>query len=467
MITTIPDAVSAFLRRQGLARARLVVAVSGGPDSVCLMHVLAGLKEELSLALHVAHLDHGLRADSAADAAYTKQLAERLGLPVTLEKADVQGYRREKGLGLEEAGREVRYRFLARLAGELGTPYILTGHTRNDQVETILLHIIRGTGLKGLAGLKSLISWTPGGQEAVLARPLLEIGRAETEGYCAAHGLQPRRDATNLSLGPLRNRIRLELIPRLTEYNPGIEESLLRLAAATDIDMAYLEETVVGVWDGVVRDVDGVAALDKAALLGLPAALQRYLVRRALGRLLGGLKDIEMRHIEYIMSNLHLAAGQCLSLPGGAVFAVDYDCYWLGHEEDLPSPYPPFSGEHHLKIPGVTPLPGWQVEAALVKGPVPPEMNRLVAYFDAEALGRELVVRPWRHGDRFVPLGQEQKKKLGRFMIAAKIPRRWRENIPLVVSPQQVAWLVGCRLDNRVKMTAATERALRLEFRKI
>jgi len=189
-------------------------------------------------------------------------------------------------------------------------------------------------------------------------------------------------------------------------------------------------------------------------------------LRRVLGRLPCGLKDVEMHHIESLISGFSLAAGRCIELPHRVVFAVGYHCYWLGRADKLPSPYPIIAGEYTLAVPGITSLPGWRIEAKLTQGRVPQGENRFVVYFDEEASGQELAVRAWRSGDRFVPLGLTQEKKLGEFMIAAKIPRRWRENIPLVVSPQQIIWLVGHRLDDRVKVTSNSRRTLRLEFKK-
>lgn len=466
MMEPVSAKVGAFLRRYNLAGAKLIVAVSGGPDSVCLLHTLVGLKTELSLTLHVAHLDHGLRGDSAGDATYVVQMAQGLGVPVTAQKADIHSHSRDNRLGVEEAARELRYRFMAELAEELGTPYIVTGHTFNDYVETVLLHVIRGTGLQGLIGLKPLTPWTQDKHQIVLVRPLLDIKRVESENYCQEAGLEPRLDPTNLSLAPLRNRIRLELLPLLREYNPGIEKVLLRLSTNVRADLKYLDDEVAGVWDGVVHETEWAVTLDKEGLLRLPEALQRHLLRRVLGRLPCGLKDVEMHHIESLISGFSLAAGRCIELPHRVVFAVGYHCYWLGRADKLPSPYPIIAGEYTLAVPGITSLPGWRIEAKLTQGRVPQGENRFVVYFDEEASGQELAVRAWRSGDRFVPLGLTQEKKLGEFMIAAKIPRRWRENIPLVVSPQQIIWLVGHRLDDRVKVTSNSRRTLRLEFKK-
>jgi len=459
--------VEEFLRRNDLVGERLVVAVSGGPDSVCLLHVLAGLKEKLSLLLHVAHVDHGLRGDSAVDAAYVAHLAEGLGLPVTVERVDVQSYRRERALGLEEAAREVRYGFLASLAGDLDTPYIVTGHTASDHVETILLHLIRGAGLEGLVGLRPLTPWTQGERRIVLVRPLLTTKRTETEEYCHQMRLKSCLDETNLSPAPLRNRIRLELLPYLRGYNPGIDEALVRLASSVDTDLSYLKTETAKAWETVVKEADGAMALDKAAFLALPVAIQRHLLRSVLGWVQGGLKDIEKHHIENIMLNIGLPAGRHLDLPRGIAFTVDYNCYWLGRRDNLPSPYPAICGEYPLAIPGITHMPGWEVEARIEQERTLQDDGELVAYFDLELVGQGLAVRPWHPGDRFVPLGQGHDKKIRAFMIAQKVPRHWRRHVPLVVSPQQIAWLVGQRLDDRAKVTASTRRILRLQFKRV
>jgi tRNA(Ile)-lysidine synthase len=188
-------------------------------------------------------------------------------------------------------------------------------------------------------------------------------------------------------------------------------------------------------------------------MLLLPPALQGYVLRRAMERLLGNIKDIEMRHIDDIMSTLDLPAGRRIDLPYGLIFLVDYGSYWLGREEDLPSPYPALGGEHRLNIPGITDIPGWRIEASFVQGYKAKDAAGLTAYMDAGSAGPELVVRPWKRGDRFVPLGLDSDKKLGEFMIDQKIPRHWRKNIPVVASPERIVWLAGYRIDAGVRVT--------------
>jgi tRNA(Ile)-lysidine synthase len=459
------ERVSAFIRYKGLTGVRLVVAVSGGPDSVCLLHILANLKDELCLSLHIAHLDHQLRAESASDACYVKSLAASLDIPATLGRTDVQAFHLEKKLSLEEAARIKRYEFLGEVSEEFGTEYIAIGHTQDDHLETILLHIIRGTGTRGLVGLKPLTPWTVEGHPITLVRPMLDITRRETEDYCQQLGLSPRLDETNLSQAPLRNKIRLKLLPLLQSYNTGIGDALLRLSRNAREEHEYLDNQTLTFWDRVVQKQGDIIRLDKEVLLSLPPVLQRYLLRRAIERLLGTLKDIESRHIEEIMSALSLATGQHIDLPYGLVFSVDYDNYWLGRAEDVPNPFPHFTGTYHLNVPGTTDVPGWLVNAVFVQGSSGQGVNGLAVDLDAEKTGQGLIVRTRQPADRFQPLGMASIKKLGEFMVDAKIPRRWRADIPVVASKEQIIWLVGYRPDERVKVTPETKRVLRLEFK--
>jgi tRNA(Ile)-lysidine synthase len=456
-----------FFQNHNLTSAKLVVAVSGGPDSVCLLHLLSTLKEELGLTLHVAHLDHQLRGEeSRADSKYVSVLAKRLGLPVTIGHADVKAFQKASRMTLEEAAREVRYSFLAGVCEKIGTSYVVTGHTQNDNVETILLHIVRGSGTRGLVGLKPLTPRTIGDREITIVRPMLDITKEEAIEYCHQVRLEPRADTSNFELSPLRNKIRLKLLPLLEGYNSNISEALLRLSASAGDELDYLDEQVANLWGRIAKRERDVITLDKNGLRDVHPALKRHLLRACLEQLPGGLKDIESRHIEDMLSLMDKPPGRCIDLPYGLVFMAGYDAYWLGKEADLPSPFPPLDGEYHLNISGITELPGWQVEAKIVHT-LDRDDNSLTAYMDADEVGPKLNVRTWKRGDRFQPLGMGCGKKLGEFMIDARIPRHWRHNIPVVASSSGIVWLAGYRLDERVKVTPATKRVLKLEFQRI
>jgi tRNA(Ile)-lysidine synthase len=469
---TLEQQVLRFIRQHRLIKkgSRLVVAVSGGPDSTCLLHLLFELRGELGVELHVAHLDHRLRgAESEADATYVARLAESFGMPVTIEKRDVKAYQKEKRISLEEAAREVRYRFLADTAEAIGAGGIATGHTLDDQVETILMHVVRGTGTRGLVGLKPLSHWRLNGRKFSVIRPLLEVGRQQTADYCHRHKLIPRLDSSNLSLSPLRNRIRQQLVPLLEGYNVNVKEALRRMAAIAADEVAFLDAEVTRLWPDVVTEQPGLIILDKDAFSKLPPALKRHLLRVAIENILGSLKDIETRHIEEIMDVLERPAGKQVSLPGGLVFYIEYNRYLLGMASVNTCPYPVIGGQYNINIPGETELPGWRVEAEIIEPSEKGEGlvdNDFTACLDLEKTGGDLKVRPRKPGDRLQPLGMTETKKLNEFMIDSKIPRSWRGRIPVVLSPQQIVWLVGYRIDDRVKVTQDTKQVLRLHFRR-
>ncbi len=482
-----------------LSQLKLLVAVSGGPDSVCLLHILVRLRGELGIKLHVAHLNHQLRgADSEADAQHVSDLACRLGVPATVERREVKTYQARQRISLEEAAREVRYAFLAQVAKSVGASRVVVGHTVDDHIETILMHLIRGTGIKGLCGLQPCTEWhsTQNGTNLTIVRPLLQVSRQETVGYCHNHQLIPRIDASNLSLSPLRTTIRHQLLPLLQSYNPRVTEALLRTGRIASDELAFLDKEIGQVWDELVQKQENTIILDKKRFCHLPSALQQHLLRAVIEKLLGNLKDIETRHIEEVMTALSKPAGKKISLPGGLIFSIGYNQYLLGLDPASLSPFPVLKGELPLKIPGEVLLPGWHIEATFInreqmtekdmdftmgalapsettisldrgngiKGIELPNRNLFTAYFDLNKTGDKVVVRSRQPGDRFQPLGMSQPKKLSEFMIDAKVPCDWRERIPLVCSPEHILWVVGWRIDDRVKVTQDTKEMLCLKF---
>ena len=476
----------------------VVVGVSGGADSVCLLHVLAKWRKGLGIKLHVAHLNHQLRGvESEADAEYVSNLAGSLGIPITIDRQDVAAYRIERNCSIEEAARDLRYAFLARVAREIGANRIAVGHTRDDQVETILMHILRGTGITGLCGLApcspmayesqgmslraSPLSLRAKRSNLLVIRPLLDITREETTSYCQEHQLVPRIDSSNLSLSFFRNRLRLQLLPLLRQYNPSVDQALLRLADIAKEDSALIEQQASGLWDEVARQENNTIYLDKKQIASLPIALQRHLLRAAVTRLVGDTRDIEASHIEAARSLLNKPASKRISLPHGLICHGGYDELVIAstakQSQLPPCPFPPLPGEFPLKVPGKTVSPGWKVIASIVRERSASPLSRgalgtsegncqsnLVAHFDLHKTGTELFVRQRRPGDRFQPLGMSMPKKLYEFMVDAKIPRSWRGHIPIACSPQQIIWVVGWRIDDRVKTTEASKEIIRLEF---
>ncbi len=450
----------------------LVVAVSGGPDSVCLLHILSELRQELGISLHIAHLNHQLRGkESEADAKYVAGLAKRLSLPVTITSRDAKLYQKKHRLSLEEAAREIRYDFLADVAKKVGALKVAVGHTSSDHIETLLMHIIRGSGTRGLRGLTPVSKLNISGGSLTVIRPLLCLSREDTVAYCRSLKLKPRLDTSNLTTEPLRNKVRHRLLPELQKYNPQITQALLHLSRTSADDFDFIETQARRLMKDVISTAKNSAVIKKKDFLALSPALQRQLLRLSIESLLGSLKDIEAGHIEDIIEALGKPAGKVIGLPFGINFTVEYDRYVLATDSSWLCPFPALERETTLKIPGKTIFSNWQVNAEFITPSAFKARNNKTddfsACFDFATVGRKLSVRHRLPGDRFQPLGMAQPKKLNIFMIDARIPQAWRPRIPIVCSGDKILWVVGFRIDERFKVRPDTKKILRLEFKRV
>ncbi len=492
-MTSLPDAVAKVIERDNLLSrgTQVVVGVSGGPDSLCLLHVLWSLRKRYAIRLHVAHLNHGLRGTEAdQDAEFVAKLASDWGIPAHVETCDAREFAQANRLAIEEASRQARYAFLGRVAQSVRAKRVAVGHNADDQVETVLMHWLRGTGLAGLrgmltatplsslrlAGLKDLAHGD--GSDLLLIRPLLETTRSEIEAYCAAAGLQPRFDRTNLDTTFFRNRLRHQLLPVLEQFNPRVREVLRRSAQIIAADYEVLQRQVDRAWRRVViaQDTETIV-LDLKRWKRLPLGLQRAVFRSAVHHLRRSLRNINWVHVEDVVQALqHGRTGQSLTLPRGLRATVSYGQVLLADEgHSAPRPDAPWLDGSALSVmvPGVTALPGgqWSLVSCLLDSDALTaetlqHASRWQAYLDRDVAGEGLVLRPRRTGDRFWPQGLgERPTSLGNFMTNVKIPVAWRNDVPLLASPQQVLWVVGWRIDERAKVTERTRRvlALRLE----
>lgn len=452
----------------------VVVGVSGGPDSVALLHALVSLKAHFGYRLHVAHLNHGLRGrQSDLDAEFVGDLAAHLGVPATVEKRDVASVRRQWRLGLEEAARVVRYQFFAELVERMGAGGVAVGHTADDQVETVVLHWLRGTGLVGLRGMCPVAylqvgsKWTQGTpREIKVVRPMLDVTRREVEDYVKSHGLPTRVDVSNLDPRILRNRVRLELLPYLEQYNPRFRQATLRTARIAAQDYDYIQSQVLSAWSQIGRQRDNELVVDLDGWLKLPSSLQYYTLRHAATLLLGDAMDISTANLEAAVEALRWKpVGTTIVWPRQLRLVKGYDDFRLIIGE--PRPSGAIKGLHRLIVPGRTRLPemGWEVLASIGgERCVGGGADRWHADLDLDATGSELYVRGRQPGDVFQPLGMGQAKKLQDFFVDAKVPRDERDAIPIVVSPEQIVWVAGHRIDERVKVDDRTRRVLCLTF---
>jgi tRNA(Ile)-lysidine synthetase-like protein len=480
----------------------VVVGVSGGPDSLCLLHVLRRLAPGFPLRLHVGHLNHGLRgADADSDADFVAQLASEWGMPATIERADVPALARDRRLAFEEAARCARYVFLARLARKVGAPTIAVAHNADDQAETVLMHWLRGAGLAGLRGMlpgtpltdyRLIGDWTPesnashptaegesvaGQTPLTLIRPLLGITRAQIEDYCLHHDLQPRLDRSNLDTTYYRNRLRHELLPHLEAYNANIREVLRRSAEVIAADYVLLREHLESVWPRIVHtESPEVVVFDRAAWRVLPLSLQRSTLREAIHRLRHALRNINFEHVDAALTVALVGdTGTQASLPQGLVLTVGYETLVIASGDYQPAmPDMPLlfaDTTVPVQVPGTTRLPGsaWVLRTDLAAVADAWPAGAWEAMLDAGCVGRTLHLRRRQAGDRFCPLGMGgRSQRVNEFMINAKVPAAWRGRIPLLVNEaDQVVWVCGWRPDERARVTPATREVMHLRFRRV
>lgn len=455
------EKVKAAIRQHGLLRGgeRVVVAVSGGADSVALLHLLWRWQQELGLSLHVAHLNHRLRREAEEEAEFVRRLAQDLGLPVTVGEEEVRRQVR-RGESLEDVARRVRRRFLLEVAKAAAADKIALGHHANDQAETVLLHLLRGSGPSGLAGM----AW----QQGPFIRPLLAVTRAEIEAYCAENALPYLHDPSNADPVFLRNRIRWELLPLLAaHYNPNIVAALGQTAAILAEEDRYLETELDRFWPSLLLPSPaGQVRLRAAGLAALPLALQRRAVRRAFFALVGREDHfLTFRHVEDVLAVLLTRPGRQLHLPQGITAAREGEELVLARGHGPLAPVAPgWPICRRLPVPGEIRFGHWLIGALVGEGGQEAGWGsgRWEARCDLARLPLPLFVRFWQPGDYFWPLGLGGRKKLQDFFVDAKVPRAERHHIPLVVCPQGIVWVVGYRLDERFKVRPDTTTVLRL-----
>lgn len=466
--------------------ARVVVGVSGGPDSVVLLHLLRRLSGPLDFTLHVAHLHHGIRgADADADADFVAALADAWGLPCTVERADVPAIAEAHKLALEEAARRARYTFLSRVAQQTGALRIAVGHNADDQSETVLMHLLRGAGPAGLRGMLPLtplrdyhllVACPRPAPELKLIRPLLSIPRADIEAYCAAEQLATRFDRSNLDTTFFRNRLRHEVLPFLAEINPRIAQNLRHLAEVVRADYDLLREFVSVAWDTLlVKDTADLLSFNLEGWRAQPLAIQRAIIRRAAYNLCHSLRDVSFIHVEDAVRIAQQGAtGAQAALPHGLRLTVGYNTLTVAGEDvlhlPLEKPWLAPDSRIALPVPGEIALAnGWHVHIQEAShwnlDAIANNCNPLVAWMDADVLGDAAILRTRRRGDTFQPQGMGNATvRLSDLLTNLKIPRPWRDHVPLVEADGRILWVVGARLSEAALVRPDTQRVVYLRF---
>lgn len=467
---------------------KVVVGVSGGPDSLALLHLFVRASASLGVHPHVVHVNHQIRGEDAnADARFVAEIAAGWGIPCHVVRMDVPALAAERRLSLEEAARQARYTALAQQATALGARVIAVGHNADDQAETVLMHLLRGAGLAGLRGMLLVTNLSeyhllkPLEASLLLVRPLLNISRAAIEAYCAEWGLTPRFDRSNLDTTYFRNRLRHEVLPLLERINPNIRAMLLRTAAVLAADYEVLQAQAHAAWEQITRKADGAhICFDLEGWRALPLALQRATIRRATWQLRPHLRDVSYQHVEDAVRVAQRGeTGAQATLPAGLILRVDYDALIIMPVGGLPPPpdWPLLAPGSVLDLNGLGeyPLPGsvWCFSLREYDGPRNgPMWERLLADpwaapLAADALQGPLVLRTRRAGDRFRPSGVGGTQKVSTFMINEKIPALWRDRLPLLAAGEAIVWLCGWRVDERFVVRSETNRVWVARFERI
>jgi tRNA(Ile)-lysidine synthase len=444
----------------------LLVAVSGGPDSVALLHVLVSLRELCGInRIAVLHFDHQLRTDaSAGDRDFVAALAATLGLPLHTASEDVRSYRDRHHLSLEMAARACRHRFFREALTRLEANALALGHTAGDQAEEILLRLFRGTGPSGMAGMRPK---TAGG----LIRPLLFATRREIVAYLEDHQLSFRDDASNRDPVHQRNALRHAIIPALEQhFHPRVVEVLARYARLAADEESCWQDLLATHWVTVcTAEAPSRVVLSRRDLLALHPALQTRLLRSAIERLQTHLQGIYAMHLEALCKLLPpRTPGRSMSLPGGLRAEVEGEFLVLSRELRESSPIVEQDFTQTMSGLGRHRFPSFELSLRLTDVPAPPEESPFpdapdTMWLDDGSVKWPLYLRFWKDGDRFYPLGLGGKKKLQDFFVDSKIPGRLRRRVPLLCDQEKICWVVGCRLDDRVKVTPQTKRILVIE----
>lgn len=463
-IMNVIDKIKKRIEEEQLIKAgdRVVVAISGGPDSVCLLHALHCIREELNIQLYGAHLNHNFRGiEALKDAQYVTQLCEGLDIMSFVKSIDVPQFAKNNGRTLEEAGRILRYQFFDEVAEKVGATKVAVAHNQNDQAETVLMRLLRGTGLQGLTAIHH--------KRGKIIRPTLDLTRKEIEDYCEEHQLEPRIDETNLEPIYHRNKIRLELIPMLEkEYNPNLVETLARMAEILKTDHDFIEQQAKDIYKILAREEEaGSITLPINGVINLHMALLVRVLRLAAETLVGKGEVLEYRHIQNLYNLLiNSDSGHKIQLPMGITAKKNYHKLTLTINEEKEM-FPFFYELNNLEevfIPEVKGHFSFELRDASDLSELPREHN--CKAFDWDKVSHGLIIRNRREGDRFSPLGLKGSKKLKDFLIDQKVERIERDQIPLICNGDEIMWVVGYRISDQYKVTKKTKRILKIEFKK-
>lgn len=435
---------------------RIVVGLSGGPDSVCLLSLLNEIKDEMNLTIVAAHINHMFRGKEAdGDEAYARNLCKKNNIAFFSKKINVAEYAKKNKLSSESAGRQVRYDYFDYIIKEHNMNKIATAHNANDQAETVLMRLMRGTGLEGLGGILAK-------RDEKYIRPILFMNREEVEEYCNVYKLKPHIDKTNLQRIYSRNKIRLDIIPYMKEnFNTDVVDAINRMTMLVQQDNKYIEKKALEYYSKYVSAKDSAVIISKKAF-SLDEAIIQRIIRRAVKAVSGNIYDVEMKNILSIINLQGMETGKQIDIHDKVYATCVYGDISIKKKElktrletiiikknDLQGKAVKF-GEYFIHFD------------LIYNKNISYEKNNLIKYFDYNMIEDSITIRTRKDGDKIIPLGMNGNKKIKDILIDAKIPREERDSLPIIQFDNDIAWLIPIKLSDKYKLTSKTKNILKI-----
>lgn len=441
----------------------ILVALSGGPDSVCLLHILARLRNEFNLRLGAIHINHLLRGEEAiADENYTKHLCSLLGVENYVERIDIATIAEKEGQSIELAGREERYKAFNKIKEKFSYDKIAVAHNSNDQAETILMRLMRGSGLEGLTGIKAK-------REDGIIRPILCLNRNEIEKYCEEYKLEPRIDKSNYEKIYNRNKVRLDILPYMKEnFNEDIIDTLNRMALLLQKDNDYLEEVATNAYKKYCEEKNNRIIVSKDLFKNEREAIVTRVLKKSFKNASNSYKNFEMKHIVDIIDLSKLGTNKEIHLTNGIIVQNVYGDIVFKQRKN---------NENIIKENDVSlkkedlankiEFSNYKVELQVInkKNNIEISNNDLIKFFDYDKIEEGIVIRHRKDGDKMIPIGMKGSKKLKDIFINSKVPKEIRDIIPIVCFDEKIAWVVGVKVSEQFKVTSNTKQILKITFR--
>lgn len=456
------DKVKAFINDNKLIQKcdKILVALSGGPDSICLLNILNSFKEEFDIEIAAAHINHMLRGEeSIKDEEYSREMCKKLNIEFYSIQIDIDKISKEKNISHEMAGRDERYKFFRKISKEHGYNKVAVAHNANDQAETIIMNMMRGTGIEGLCGIRSK-------REDGIIRPILCLSREEIEEYCDRNNLNPRIDKTNLENIYRRNKVRLDIIPYMkNNFNKDIIETINRMATLIQVDNDFLEKECNKYYKLYCLKEDSKLIISKEAFT-LEKAILTRLIKKSFMDFANKFNNFEMKHIYDVIDLANNSTNKKVYLPNDIIALNVY-------------------GDIHLKAKRTKELEieevilskseinnkvieygDYKIEFIVLnnKNNIEFSNNVLIKYFDYDKIRERLIIRKRKNGDKMIPLGMRGSKKIKDIFINLKIPAEQRDEVPILCFDNEIAWLVNFKVSESFKISKETKNIIKITF---